>query len=91
MDKEEKFILEMKAERESFQMALFAQVKREQYEFLKKLALGIDWDQQNASCYYIGEDAAETILMRLNFDFNEGICNEAVEKFVGNREGKEEK
>lgn len=54
-------------------------------ELLKEVALAIDWDEQNASRYYIGEDAAQSILARLDFPWEEGICNESVEKFLGKK------
>lgn len=46
------------------------------------IAASIDWDQQDASRYYIGEDAAEDVLRRLGFPWESGICNESVEKFL---------
>ena len=52
-------------------------------EFLVELAKGIDWDQQNCSCYYIEEDMAVEILIRLGkYPWEEGINNETVDKFV---------
>lgn len=39
-------------------------------------------DEQDASRYLIGEDAAQHVLIRLGFDFEEGISNESVAKFI---------
>jgi hypothetical protein len=49
---------------------------------LREVALAIDWDEQNASRFYIGEDAATAVLARLGFDWDMGLNNESVEKFL---------
>lgn len=51
-------------------------------KLLMEVADSIDWDQQFSSQFLIGEDAAESVLMYLDFDFNEGQCNEAVAKHL---------
>lgn len=57
--------------------------ERDSYKrVLMEVAEHIDWDQQDASRFYIGEDAAEMVLLALDFDHNEGQCNEAVAKHV---------
>lgn len=49
---------------------------------LKRVALSIDWDEQNASRFYIGEDAAASVLWEFGFPWERGVCNEEVEKFL---------
>lgn len=57
-----------------------AEIRRLQ-GILKEVALHIDWDQQDCSRYYIGEDAAQGVLMAFKFDWELGISNESVEHF----------
>lgn len=52
---------------------------------LARVVDSIDWDQQDASCYYIGEDAAESALAMLGFPWENGVCNEAVSEFLKKR------
>lgn len=47
---------------------------------LRNVALAIDWNEQHFSQYYIGEDAAQSVLAELEFDWSLGISNEAVER-----------
>lgn len=49
---------------------------------IKEAVLAIDWDQQDGSCYAIGEDGAELLLMKLGYDWNRGLSNEEVEAFA---------
>lgn len=51
-------------------------------DILSIVAKGIDWDQQDASRYYIGEDAAETVLLFLDFPHENGISNEAIDAYL---------
>lgn len=49
---------------------------------IKEAVLAIDWDQQDGSCYSIGEDGAELLLMKLGYDWNRGLSNAEVEAFA---------
>lgn len=51
-------------------------------EALIEMLKHIDWNQQYASTYSIGEDAAQEGLMCLGFDFEMGISNESVDAFL---------
>lgn len=46
------------------------------------IVAAIDWDFQDCSRYFIGEDAAESLLSDLGFSWEDGVCNETVLKFL---------